>query len=249
MQYEDRISLATPEGVEVEITLAGLGSRMAAGLYDAVAISFLVLAESLVVVLFALALGASEALAGGTAGGFAFFVVIFYGVFYETYREGQTPGKRRLRIRVVGDSGEPVEFRMALVRNLLLVVDVFITMALAAVISIVRSSRSQRLGDMAAGTLVVLSSESSGPAVDLTVSIGALPALERARSWDTSAVSGEEVETIRHFLQRRGTLEPAARRTLAERLAGQVRPKLVGPDGDLADEWLLEILVALKASS
>ena len=83
------------------------------------------------------------------------FVVIWgYDTLFETFNSGQTPGKKRLSIRVVSESGGGLSFRMAAIRNLLRIVDEG-TLFLGALFSIAASPRNQRLGDMAAGTLVV----------------------------------------------------------------------------------------------
>lgn len=249
MQYEDRVAVATPEGIEIELTLAGLGSRMSAALVDALLLAVLLLVEVLVVSGLLDGIGADPELAGGAAAGVGFFVIIFYGTLFEAFRGGQTPGKRSLNIRVVGDHGEPVDFRMAFTRNLMLLVDVMLTLFLAGLIAIVRSERSQRLGDMAAGTLVVDTRDAAGTPAEVRVSMGAVSVLERAGGWDVSAISEQEVETIRHFLGRRGSLEGPARTQLARALSERVRPRVIGADPGLPDEYLLEIVAALKARS
>jgi uncharacterized RDD family membrane protein YckC len=256
MEYEDRVSISTPEGIEIELALAGLGSRLSARLIDF--FFQLVIAGIVVLVIGAILSGisGSQELGFGAAAGFAFFAMLFYDVFYEAYREGQTPGKKRLGIRVLGDGGEPVSFRAALVRNVMRLIDELATLFLGALVSIVRSSRNKRLGDHAAGTIVVgvgaadageeISSAALGS--ELTVSLGAIPVLERARAWDTNAVSATELDAIRHFLARRGSLKPEARAELGARLAAGVRTRVIGAEPDLEDEWLLEIVAALRSS-
>lgn len=247
MEYEDRVAIPTPEGVDVELVLSGLGSRLSARLIDFVLQGILASLVAIIVGLVAAGLSGSAALASGAAGGFAFFAILFYDVFFEAFKEGQTPGKRRLGIRVVGDGGEPISFRAALVRNVLRLVDEFATLFLAGLISIARSERNQRLGDMAAGTIVVLVSDRGAGRADLTVSLAVVPVLERAGSWDVSAVSEEEVEAVRQFLGRRPGLEPASRGRLAARLAGRIRAGVVGIEPGIGDEPLLEVVAALKA--
>jgi len=256
MQYEDRVSISTPEGIEIELALAGLGSRLSARLIDFFFQLVIAAIVALVIGLILTGISGSSELGFGAGVGFAFFAMLFYDVFYEAYREGQTPGKKRLGIRVLGDGGEPVSFRAAMVRNVMRLIDEVATLFLGALVSIVRSPRNQRLGDHAAGTIVVgVGAAEAGEAIssaalgsELTVSLGAIPALERAGSWDTSAVSGEELDAIRHFLARRGSLNPEARTELGTRLAEGLRERVVGAEPGLADEWLLEIVAALRAS-
>jgi uncharacterized RDD family membrane protein YckC len=256
MQYEDRVSISTPEGIEIELALAGLGSRLSARLIDFLFELVIAGITLLIVGLILTGVSGSSELGFGAAAGFAFFAMLFYDVFFEAYREGQTPGKKRLGIRVLGDGGEPVSFRAAMVRNVMRLIDEVFTLFLGALVSIVRSSRNQRLGDMAAGTIVVgvggaeagedISSAALGS--ELTVSLGAIPVLERAGSWDTSAVSTEEMDAIRHFLARRGSLNRDARLELGTSLADGLRRRVVGAEPDVPDEWLLEIVAALRSS-
>jgi len=256
MEYEDRVSISTPEGIEIELALAGIGSRLSARLIDFVLQLILAGVVGVVIGLILTGISGSAELGFGAGAGFAFFAILFYDVFYEAYREGQTPGKRRLGIRVLGDGGEPVSFRAALVRNIIRLIDEWLTLFLAALVSMVRSKRNQRLGDMAAGTIVVgVGAASSGDTIasaalgsELTVSLGALPILERARTWDTSAIGAEQLDAIRHFLSRRATLHRDSRQRLATQLAEQVRAGVVGAEPDVPDEWLLEIVAALRSS-
>ena len=247
MEYEDRVSISTPEGVEIELVLAGLGSRLAARLIDFAFEALLGLAVFFVIGLIASSVSGSDDLGLAAGAGFVFFTFLFYDTLFEAFREGQTPGKRRLGIRVLGDGGEPVSFRAALARNALRIVDEFMTLFLGALISIVRSDRNQRLGDMAGGTIVTLVAPASATRAELTVSVGAIPLLERARSWDVSAIGSEEVEVVRQFLSRRVALPVAPRARLAARLADRLRPRVIGLEPGLSDEWLLEVLAALKA--
>ncbi len=256
MQYEDRVSISTPEGVEIELGLAGIGSRLSARLIDLVLQLLLAGLVALVVGLILAGVSGSADLGLGAGIGFAFFAMLFYDVFYEAYREGQTPGKKRLGIRVLGEGGEPVSFRAALVRNAMRLIDEFATLFLGALVSIVRSPRNQRLGDIAAGTVVVgVDAAEAGEAIssaalgsELTVSLGAIEVLERAGSWDTSAITPEQLDAVRHFLTRRGSIQPAHRQRLAAELAAGVRERVVGAEPGLGDEWLLEVVAALRSS-
>ncbi len=163
VSYEDRISIPTPEGVELELVLAGVGSRLVGSLVD-----FLIKA----VLLFALWL--VSAVAAEDAGGFfialtiiaSFLVFWAYDVAFETLASGRTPGKRAAGLRVVRMGGEPVGFLASAVRNLLRLVDMQPGFLFAVgAITILFSQRNQRLGDLAAGTLVVRERLAPLPAV------------------------------------------------------------------------------------
>jgi uncharacterized RDD family membrane protein YckC len=243
--YEDRISVATPEGVTIEATLAGVGSRAAAAIVDqtirlAVIIALLIL----------------QAVAGGgrdtPSGVFlaflftAVFLVQFgYDVLFETLASGRTPGKRWLGLRVVRVGGGPVGFVASALRNVLRIVDSLPGFYLVGILAVLSTSKNQRLGDLAAGTIVVLERKHP-PAVPAPRPVAA--AEDDAGLWDTSAVTAEEVATVRRFLDRRASLTPAARDRLAMEMATRLGPKVVGPPRHWDPEEFLEYLVATKAA-
>jgi len=241
--YEDRISIPTPEGVELELVLAGVGSRLVAGLVD-----FLVKGAIL------LALWLIGDAAGGDQGGFvvavlivASFVVYFgYDVAFETLASGRTPGKRAAGLRVVRLGGEPVGFVSSAVRNLLRLVDSLPGIYAVGAVSILFSHRNQRLGDLAAGTLVVRERRAPLPAGLPTAPDFAVA--DRYAAWDVSGVTSFELVTVRRFLERRWQLDPNARGRLGWELAERLRPKVAGAPPDLHPEQFLEALAEAKAS-
>ncbi len=245
MDYEDRISIPTPEGVEIEMVLAGLGSRLAAALLDLIIINGIIL--SLWVLGLIVAVPAD--LAGGVlAAGLisvTFLVLFGYDTAFETLNSGRTPGKRVLGIRVVRYGGAPPGFLAAAVRNLLRLVDVAILPV--GVLFILFSPRNQRVGDLAAGTLVVREVR-PGVAAPTSWAAGDWARAERYAGWDVSGVTPAEVATVRRFLERRHTLDPAARHRLGEELAARLRSRVAGvPPGAGAEEFL-EGLSAAKAA-
>ncbi|HVW34689.1 MAG TPA: RDD family protein, partial [Acidimicrobiia bacterium] len=153
MTYDDRLAIPTPEGVELELVLAGLGSRLVATLVD-----YLIKTALLLALVFI-----GGAVAGDESGGFgaAVFIVASFAVFFvydvafETLASGRTPGKRAAGLRVVRLAGEPVGFVASAVRNLLRLVDSLPGIYAVGAACVLFSRRNQRLGDMAAGTLVV----------------------------------------------------------------------------------------------
>jgi uncharacterized RDD family membrane protein YckC len=159
-------TIDTPEQVGLDYSVAGLGSRFVASLLDTLIIGAFFFAEILVLVMF-LGVASGVSSAGGGAGrtaalwfaaivGFIDFVV-FWGYFalFEAYWKGQTPGKRVMKVRVIKDSGRQITLFEALARNLLRVVDYLPAGYLVGVITMLCNKRSQRLGDLAAGTMVV----------------------------------------------------------------------------------------------
>ena len=255
MSYEDRISIATPEGVDLELTLAGVGSRCAARVLDQLIQTGVLVALGLLLAAVGGFLGGgdSEAGSGGTAVATAVvligvFVVQFgYDVLFETLASGRSPGKRWTGLRVVRVDGAPVGFVTSAVRNLVRIVDFLPGFYGVAIVAVLVSSRNQRLGDMAAGTLVVREKK----AAPLAATAAGLPPhrwADDVTGWDVSAVTTEELATVRRFLDRRSGLTPVARERLGADLAGRLFPKVVGPTDRMGAEQFLEALVAAKAA-
>jgi uncharacterized RDD family membrane protein YckC len=245
VDYEDRISIPTPEGVEMEMVLAGLGSRLVAALLDLMIMACVLFALWVV----GLAAGAPTDSGGVVAAVLivlSFLVLSGYHVAFETLASGRTPGKRAAGLRVVRQGGEPPGFLAAAVRQLLRLVDWLPAFYAIGVISILFSGRNQRLGDLAAGTLVVRErrpapSAYAGPPPSWA-------AADRFAAWDVSAITSFELVTVRRFLERRFELQPYARAHLARDLAERLRPKVVGaPEGTHPEEFLEGLAVA-KAS-
>jgi len=261
MLYEDRMAVATPEGVTLEFTLAGVGSRLIAGLLDVLVQGAIGFAIWLITMLLALVVQ-EWALAFAAL---AFFLLLFgYDITFETLGSGRTPGKRWTGLRVVQVGGGPVTFRASAVRNLLRMVDALPFAYVVGIVAITATEKNQRLGDLAAGTLVVrertaLSGQlSTRPAEAGSWSgwtsterwlepEGEEEAAAQFVGWDVSAVTAEEVATVRQFLARRQSLDPQARRHLALELANRLRPKVMAPDERMGPEGFLEKLLAAKS--
>jgi uncharacterized RDD family membrane protein YckC len=247
--YEDRISVATPEGVTLDVTLAGVGSRFVAALID----------QALrLAVLGALFLGlallgpAADVSFGGVVALIlvTVFVVQFgYDVAFETLASGRTPGKRWTGLRVVKVGGAPVGFLSSALRNLLRLVDYLPGFYLVGILAVLFTRNNQRLGDLAAGTLVVRERGrlATPPPAPPPVQPSSAPAGVDTALWDVSAITAEEVATVRRFLDRRTTLTPQARERLAMEMATRLGPKVVGPPREWPAESFLEYLVTVKA--
>ena len=241
MEYEDRLTVATPEGVELALSLAGLGSRFIAVVAD-------LLLKAVIIGLGAIVLAVVGG--GGVATAiflvFAFLVFWLYDVLFEVLGAGRTPGKRWSSLRVVGEGGAPVGLRESLVRNLLRLVDGPVSVYLAGAITILLTARNQRLGDLVAGTLV-LRERRSGKRITGGDQLPPDVDLETQAAYDVSSVSASDLSTVRAFLERRGTLEASARAALAEDLAKRLRAKTAGVPEDLGAEAFLEWLAAARS--
>ena len=237
MQLDNRVTFATPEGVVLELVLAGLGSRFLARLLDTVIQGALIIA-------LAIGIGATRAPGWILALSFVFiFLIVFaYDVLFEVLNNGRTIGKQAAGIRVLGQGGEPIRFLASAVRNIVRIIDFLPVFYLVGSISIVTTQHDQRLGDLAAGTIVA---RDRFPGLTLTAPpITVTPAA--VATWDVSAVSTTEVQAVRQFLDRRLDLRAPARAYFAADLVNRLAPKVVGIPPNSHPEYVLEGIVMAK---
>jgi uncharacterized RDD family membrane protein YckC len=240
VSYDDRITIETPENVTLEVALAGLGSRMAAFLIDGL-IRFGVILALFIVLL------ASPDRAGGVELALfligSFTVFFAYDVIFETLAGGRTPGKRATGLRVVREGGQPVGFVSSSIRNVVRLVDMLPFSYAIGIVAILMSSKNQRLGDMAAGTIVVREvTEGSGSAW----SEHEMPRGDED-AWDVGGVTQEEIATVRSFLTRRETLDSNARTRIGRELAFRLHAKVPGAPANISPEEFLRRLAAAKS--
>ena len=145
--------METPEHVEVRFELAGLGSRVAAAMTDLVLVSLLLLPLQIATD----QLGLETAL-GRWASALLYlllsFALLAYYILFEGLNRGRTPGKILLGIRVVMDTGRPITPAAAALRNLVRAGE-YAALLLPAVLTMLLHRSNKRLGDLAAGTIVV----------------------------------------------------------------------------------------------
>ena len=233
--------IETPEGVTLTLPLAGVGSRFVGATIDSL-IQFGLLGAGAVVFLVWSAAGAAS---GGVFAIVVFLVFFVYDVAFEVLAGGRTPGKRWTGLRVVRVGGQPVGFVASAIRNLLRPIDFLPSLYLVGIASVLVTKRNQRLGDLAAGTVVARAPRRRPQPLQPTRQPAPLqPHLE---SWDVSAVTTEEIGTVRAFLDRRYSLDRGARNQLAATMAERLRPRVAGAP-DLSDEAFLEQLVLVKGS-
>jgi uncharacterized RDD family membrane protein YckC len=227
----DAEQVETPEQIEISLPLAGAGTRATAYLIDflcqlvplsAVLIALFVLTKTQSSDIFVVGTDAEGQPHMSTLAKAIFSLTLFamnfgYFAFLETLWRGQTPGKRAMGLRVMRDGGFPLDGRAALVRNLLRIVDFLPMFYAVGMTAIFLSSRGKRIGDYAAGTLVVREGRSlESP-------------WTAARDGDTpwqpgSQLSPAERALVDEFLDRRRWIANEARveqlaRALASRLA------------------------------
>ena len=233
MQFDNTTGIDTPEGVQLELTLAGLGSRLVASLADTVVKGVIVLLAAML---------------AGAIGASAIFValvsvpILFFGyeTFFETRWSGRTPGKRWNGLRVVMADGSPVTFTPVLVRNLLRVVDWLPAMFSLGALLVFTTKKNQRLGDLAAGTLVIRERKADEPVSRRSVPI-AVPA-----GFDATAVTQEQLVLARSYLERKDSLDGIYQARLANQIADELRNVVLDPTGSMSNNQLIAAVVAVK---
>ncbi len=229
------VRIPTADHVELEFELAGPVSRFGAFLVDVILsyalIAFLVLATFSAAAaahtagVFAWALGASVLLVFAVSAG--------YFVIWEGWTRGRTPGKRLFGLRVLHDDGIPVGWKGATIRNFVRLVDLLPPpAALVGIASMLASPKGQRLGDMAAGTIVVR--ESFGDRVETDTSAIWMERVEKGASRQAILLPGgrisiSQVALLERFLRRRAYLPKKQRATVAWNIAKPILP-LLGED-------------------
>ena len=224
MSSADKLIIETPEQTSLEFPLAGIGSRFLALAADTLLQMAAFWVLIMILAIFAVSL---SSLFSGRAALWTFAIFIFiaftiqfgYFAFFEALWNGQTPGKRWTHLRVIKDSGRPISPYDAILRNLLRIVDYLPSLYATGVITMLISSENKRVGDYAAGTVVIhekplqgVSSIWQSPATPAQpIAGGPLPQL-----------TVEELQLVEAFLNRRSSLEPDVRRAMARQIADRL---------------------------
>lgn len=220
MSVTPSAQIITPEAVILEFRSAGLATRSMAKLIDVIA---LMLVSSLALMI--LAFGASALNVNATSGGFGvaliaigiFVLVLGVPALAETLGNGCTPGKSIMGLRVVTVEGGPISFRHALLRGLIQLVEIPTGIAVFVALA---NPRSQRLGDLAAGTFVI--SERAASSHTVPTAFYPPPGCEVYCSvLDVARIDSEQFLLIRNLLLRVFEMSPEARASLTNRLADE----------------------------
>jgi uncharacterized RDD family membrane protein YckC len=238
----DQISIDTPELVAIELPLAGIGSRFIALLVD-----YLIWGAGMVLVYFVAylllpALYIFNRISAQWAEAIVIFVFFLfnwgYFTLFEAFWNGRTPGKRVARIRVIQRSGRSIGLVESMARNLVRYVDQLPFFYAVGVITMFVTRQHQRLGDLAAGTLVVRDREPENPLWGDTGSrtftaqlfSGHVPIPEPHTAVTLAAtgiakLSSGDLEVLEGFFSRRLDMSMATREALAARIAAAVQAK------------------------
>ena len=235
----DRYTIATPEGLDVDLVLAGLGSRFVARLIDSL------IQGAIIFALILLDVRIHNGWISAVLVVLIFANIFIYDILFEVLASGRTPGKRAGRLRVVRSGGQPVGFISSVIRNVLRLVDLLPNAYLIGAITIVVSEHNQRLGDLAAGTLVVRERDPLADGAGWNTWSRATVPLDAVAGWDVSAVTPAEIAAIRTFIDRRLSLPPDARARFAYELASRLAAKVSGIPAGVHPEYVVEgVLVA-----
>jgi len=225
MDSHDHLIIDTPEQTSLEFPLAGIGSRFLAMAAD----TAIQIAVTLSVVIALALLSPGLSLFGSIGqqwiaalviiGGFLLYSAYF--AFFEIVWNGQTPGKRYAQLRVMKDDGRPISAYDAVARNLLRIVDSLPALYGVGVLSVLLSKQSKRLGDFVAGTVVVHETALEGvrPFAETTVD-QSLPA------FDASSITIDELRLMEAFIERRDSLDPGLRSSMASQIAARIGEKV-----------------------
>lgn len=218
-RYSDRYIVDTPEHIEFGYDVAGIGSRFMAALVDGCIYGTFMM---LVFVILDRVFNASDGILSAVFLATSLLYCGYYIVF-ERLWNGQSPGKLLLGLRVVQEAGRPIGFSASLIRNLVRLIDFFPIFYGGAIMAMFIDKRTRRLGDLAAGTLVVRDRQrvSLDDLIALTTSrrvASALAANSQATLPNLEALQPNDVSLIQEFLLRRNAL-PVDRR---QRVAGQL---------------------------
>jgi uncharacterized RDD family membrane protein YckC len=237
----DRLTIETPEQTVLEFSLAGIGSR-----FLALAIDSLLQMAALILVGVVAGLIALAGYFPQVGKQWAYAILIFiaflvefgYFAFFETIWNGQTPGKRWTHLRVITDSGRPIDAQAAILRNLLRIVDFLPTLYATGIITSLISAQNKRAGDYVAGTVVV--HEKPLQVGRALWDAPAAPLLTVAQPRDLTAA---ELELVEAFLERRDSLPDEVRRSMARQIAESVSQRAPVPqEALLTPEKFLEAL-------
>jgi uncharacterized RDD family membrane protein YckC len=243
----DALTIRTPEGIQFALPLAGPFSRMLALAVDLAVVGMLgsVLEKVLAPLYFF-----GEDLVGALGVLLYFAISLVYAMLCEWLWRGQTVGKRLMRLRVVDARGLRLEPSQVIVRNLMRAVDVLPLLYLVGGIACVFSTRRQRLGDVAAGTVVIRTEKLTRP--DLNQILGAkynsLAEQRHLAARLRQKVSPELAALALETLLRRDELEPAARLEVFGDLANQLRVLVAYPPEvveQLSDEQYVRDVVEI----
>lgn len=252
-----QIHITTPEHISVRYKLAGLGSRAAAQLIDWI---ILLVVQILFVISFIQSTEKFSVKANGLMPAILILVlfIINWGYFmlFEFFTAGRTPGKMLMGLRVVQDNGQPLTFLSSFLRNILRLIDFLPILYVIGILMIFLHSRHKRIGDLAAGTIVVFENKRKRRNKDPLlaeieqkgIDINSLPLDERS----LKKIGSQEWKILKTYMERRTSMSDEDRKKLTVDVARIIFPILgMAPPNEWmsvyqVEEALLIIFVQLR---
>jgi uncharacterized RDD family membrane protein YckC len=249
---DQRLFVETPEQIHLDFEIAGIGSRIVAALIDLLWMALLLIAATAIpLILFEGARSAVKQIGSNVARsrGFdgvdalglavvvlAWFVVIWgYYIAAELLTDGRSPGKKSVGIRVVRVDGFPIGATESIIRNLVRMVDFMPMLYGTGLLTVLVSPDARRLGDLAAGTIVVKEKLGIG-----TAHMPEMASTAGRRS--RGVLTAGERRVVEAFLARRAKLDAKTRAQIAAQIASALGARLPRPAGMAEEAWLAELL-------
>jgi len=236
----DQLSIETPELVAIQMPIAGIGSRFIALLVDYLIWIPGILIVGRVFAYFLPSLSAFNKLSEQWAFAIYLFLIFLfnwgYFTLFEAFWNGRTPGKRVARIRVIERSGRPIGLFESMARNFIRYVDQIPFFYAIGAIAIFVTKDHQRLGDLAAGTLVVRDRIEEAPSSNETTRTFTANIFTPAAAPEPHAsfslpadglakLSGADLQVMESFFARRLDMPLETREALAQRIALAIQAK------------------------
>ncbi len=252
MERTNTLHIKTPEGITFALPLAGPVARFLAWVIDFACIFVIMMAINMGIQMTQIV---SSDFAQAAAILSYFLVPIGYGILCEWYYKGQTVGKRLMSVRVMDVQGLRLEFSQIVIRNLLRCIDSLPVCYLVGGLSCLLSPKSQRLGDLAANTIVIRESKIPRPDLEqlLTHKYNSLRDYPHLVGRLRQRTSPHEANIALQALLRRNELDPISRVELFAQIAAHFRKIIAFPqeviDGITEEQFVRNVVDALIQAS
>lgn len=260
MSQDQFLNIDTPENVVFGYEIADIGSRFLAALVDSTLIVLALFVAYFTGFLFISSLGLGpDTMAPGIIialiGFFSFLVIWGYYILFEMIWNGQSPGKRWQRLRVLRSDGTPIGTSESVIRNLVRIIDFLPLFYGIGLITMFVNKKARRLGDFAAGTLVV-HEESSVTLDDLKITSDKQwvaraeirVELGSKLNFPVEQLSAQDIQLAEDFLKRRYELRN--RDYLAKQIARSLCAKMAIPpdstEGMSAEDILIQVVLTYR---
>jgi uncharacterized RDD family membrane protein YckC len=226
VQSSDQLHIHTPEQIALELPLAGIGSRFLGLAIDTLLQILLYIVGGLLLAWIGTSaidrvfVWLPPSWFGAVAILFIFCVYWGYFAIFEIFWNGQTPGKRLAKIRVIKESGRPINAYEAIARNLMRAIDALPAMYGAGIVCMMLNTQNRRIGDFVAGTVVVHDQQTEEVRPDWNTAAESAPANPRL-----ALLTADDLLLIETYLQRRFQLDQSVRESAALQIGVRITNK------------------------